>query len=84
MLPNLTEMILDLHFTIAQEFESLPIIPFSISQVMTIVNGFSKFGKASRHELLRFWIFISEKIYEERLKSLHKEKLFYILNNVLI
>ena len=68
MVPNLTEMILDLHFTIAQEFESLAIIPFSISQVTTIVKGIKKFGKAQRQELLRFWIFISEKIYEESIK----------------
>ena len=39
----MAEMILDLHFTIAKEFESLCITPFTVSQIDTIVNALSKF-----------------------------------------
>jgi hypothetical protein len=52
-------MILDLHFTIAKEFEKLCIVPFTVSQINIIVNALSKFQKTNKNEIIRFWIFLS-------------------------
>jgi hypothetical protein len=62
--PYIGNMIVDLHFSIEKEFKSVELVPISISQALSVAKGFALMGEASKHELIRYWIFLTEKIYQ--------------------